>query len=59
MREMNNIWIVVHTYRGLIQNPEIFFSEQRAKNRAAKLIAECNPDYDAVEVFGRKIALLE
>jgi len=49
------IWIVVHTYRGLIQSPEIFNDYRTATRRRIELESEANPDYDEVALFEKQI----
>lgn len=45
------IWIVVKTFRGFIQKPNIFLSKDKAYSFYAKLLPEINPDYDEIDIF--------
>lgn len=54
---MINIWIVVHTEKGFIQEPEIFQSYKDALYRKSYLLKYINPDYDEVDLFERIISI--
>lgn len=54
---MINIWIVVQSKRGFIEEPEIFFSLKEAKLRKSSLLKIINPDYDEIDLFEKRIAL--
>lgn len=45
------IWLVVQTYKGFIQRPNIFHSKDKANSFYHKLLLEINPDYDEVEIY--------
>ena len=48
---MKKIWILVHVYRGFIQEPEIFADQLSAENRMKKILERFNKDYDEIEIF--------
>lgn len=53
---MKKIWILVHVWRGLIQEPEMFFDANSADNRRAEILKDFNPAYDEIEVFEKRIS---
>jgi hypothetical protein len=53
---MKKVWIVIFVYHGLIQEPEIFFSYQKAKKKKDSLLTKSNPAYDEVELFEKIIS---
>ena len=48
---MKKIWIVVYVWRGLIEEPQIFFDEASAMKRKRQILKTLNPAYDEVDVF--------
>ena len=53
---MKNIWILIHTHRGFIEPPEIFFSKREAETRMEKISGNnFNEDYDEIEIFEKRI----
>ncbi len=52
---MKTVWVLVHVYRGLIQEPEIFFDEDSALARKSEILKNFNPDYDEIDVFEKLI----
>ena len=52
---MKSIWILVQVYRGLIEEPEIFFSEIDAEKRKEVLMGSFNKDYDEIEIFEKEL----
>jgi hypothetical protein len=53
---MKKIWILIHTNRGLIETPEIFYVKKEAIAAKEKICQMYfNPDYDEVEVFEKRI----
>lgn len=56
LKTMKKIWIVVHVWRGLIQEPEMFFDANSADNRRAEILRDFNPAYDEIEVFEKRIS---
>ncbi len=53
---MKRIWILVHTHRGFIESPEIFFSKQDAEKRRVSIMKEIfNEDYDEIGIFEKNI----
>jgi hypothetical protein len=52
---MKKIWVLIYVYRGLIQEPEIFYDKDSAVKRESVLLSEMNPDYDEVGVFEKEI----
>lgn len=53
---MKKIWILVHVWRGLIQEPEMFFDANSADNRRTEILKGFNPDYDEIEIFERYLS---
>lgn len=53
---MEKIWILVHVWRGLIQEPEMFFDSNSADNRRNEILRDFNPTYDEIEIFEKHIA---
>jgi hypothetical protein len=56
-RRMKKIWILVLVKRGLIEQPELFFSLEMARKRRERLMKDFNPDYDELEIFEKHISL--
>jgi hypothetical protein len=54
---MKRIWILVLVKRGLIEDPEIYFSFQSARKRRDWLMRDFNPDYDELEIFEKRISV--
>jgi hypothetical protein len=54
---MKKIWILVLVKRGLIEQPELFFSLEMARKRRERLMKDFNPDYDELEIFEKHISL--
>lgn len=54
---MKRIWILVLVKRGLIEDPEIYFSSQSARKRRDWLMSDFNPDYDELEIFEKRISV--
>ena len=55
---MKRIWIFIHTHRGLIQAPEIFYSKSKALLRQEEILQKnFNRDYDEVEVFEKIVKI--
>jgi hypothetical protein len=54
---MKKIWILVKTYRGIIDEPEVFFDEKSALRRLNRLRKTLNPDYDEADVFEKVLRL--
>lgn len=52
---MKKIWILILVKRGLIEEPEIFYSEKAAKIRKEKLMVGFNRDYDEMEIFEKQV----
>ena len=48
---MKKIWILIHVYHGLIQEPELFFNKTNAMKRKKDILKNFNPDYDEVQIF--------
>ena len=57
MRKIKKIWILTLVKRGFIQEPEVFFEENKAQNRRRALISDINPDYDEIAIFEKELAL--
>ncbi len=54
---MTRIWILSLVKRGFIQEPEIFYDPNTAKNRENALMQDFNPDYDEIDIFEKRILL--
>ncbi len=52
---MIKIWVIVRTFRGLLIEPEIYYSRKEAVLRKRELIKEVNPQYDEIEIFNKII----
>jgi hypothetical protein len=52
---MKKIWILIHVYRGYIQEPEIFTSEALALKRKIEILKKFNRDYDEIEIYSKSI----
>lgn len=52
---MKKIWILIHVYHGLIQEPEIFFSKSIAVKRKKKILKNFNRDYDELDIFEKVV----
>ena len=52
---MKRIWILVLVKRGLIEEPEIYFRLQSARERRDWLMRDFNRDYDELEIFEKRI----
>lgn len=48
---MKKIWILVHVWHGLIQEPEIFSDKASAMKRKQEVLKSLNRAYEEVEVF--------
>ncbi len=48
---MKKIWILVYVWRGLIEEPQIFFDKASAMKRKQQILKNFNRSYDEVEVF--------
>lgn len=55
LKTMKKIWILVHVWRGLIQEPEMFFDADSANDRRAEILKGFNPAYDEIEIFEKQI----
>jgi hypothetical protein len=53
---MKRVWILVHVWRGLIQEPEMFFDANSADRRQAEILKNFNQDYDEIEIFEKYIS---
>jgi hypothetical protein len=56
MHKIKKIWILTLVKRGFIQEPEVFFEENKAQNRRKALISDFNPDYDEIAIFEKELA---
>jgi hypothetical protein len=54
---VKKIWIVVHVWRGLVQEPEVFSDEKSAKKRKKEISRRLNPDYDECGLFEKRIII--
>ncbi len=54
---MKKVWFLVEVKRGLIQEPEIFYSKNEAVKRKKYLLKDFNRDYDELEIFPKLISL--
>lgn len=52
---MKKIWILVHVYRGLVQEPQVFMDRNSAIRRKDQILKHFNPDYDEVVIFEKKL----
>jgi len=52
---MKNIWILIQTHRGIIYEPEIFYSEEYAQKRHKELLVKHNESYDEIEIFKKSV----
>ncbi len=52
---MKKLWVLVYTWRGLIQKPEIFFDERSVSKRKREILKNFNPEYDEIGVFEKEI----
>ena len=53
---MKKIWILVYVWRGLIQEPEMFFDAKSAGKRKAEILKSFNPAYDEIEIFEKQVS---
>jgi len=49
------IWIIVLTKKGIIEEPEIFLSQELAQKKIEELSENINLDYDEVAIFEKNI----
>jgi len=54
---MVKIWIIIQVKKGIIDDPEIFFSENSAIERRDVLMEDFNKDYDEIEIFEKQLFL--
>lgn len=53
---MKKIFVLIWVYRGLIQDPEIFYNRNDAELRKEKIQRKgFNPDYDEINVFEKDV----
>jgi len=52
---MKNIWILIQTHRGIIYEPEIFYSEENAYKRYYESLVNFNESYDEIEIFKKSV----
>jgi len=52
---MKTIWILIQTHRGMIYEPEIFYSKEDAVKRYKKLHFNFNESYDEIEIFEKSV----
>ncbi|MGB7068212.1 MAG: hypothetical protein WBD22_01845 [Pyrinomonadaceae bacterium] len=53
---MKRIWILVHVWRGLIQEPEMFLDANAANKRRSEILKDFNPAYDEIEIFEKRLS---
>ena len=56
MHKIKRIWILTLVKRGFIQEPEVFFEENKVQNRRSALMSDLNLDYDEIAIFEKKLA---
>ncbi|MDE0471947.1 MAG: hypothetical protein OXH57_08405 [Ekhidna sp.] len=54
---MKKIWILIEVKRGLIVEPQIFYSQKEAEKRKQFLMKSFNRDYDEIEIFEKFVSL--
>lgn len=54
---MKKIWILSLVKRGFIQEPEIYYNVEAARNRKMVLMKDFNPDYDEIDIFEKSIPI--
>ena len=55
---MKTIWILTYTVGGILEEPEIYFSNREAKLKKRKLLSSGGlKEYDEVEIFSKKVKI--
>nr|MBN2278535.1 hypothetical protein [candidate division Zixibacteria bacterium] len=57
MPKRKKIWILVLVKRGFIQEPEVFYDQNKAQIRKRVLMSDFNPDYDEIDIFEKRLAI--
>lgn len=52
---MKKIWIIGQAYCGIVEEPEIFYSESSALKRYEELMEEFNPEKQDIQIFEKEI----
>jgi hypothetical protein len=51
------MWIIVRTFHGLLEEPELFFDRVTAFKRFSELKRSVNADYDEIEMFEKHLRI--
>lgn len=53
---MKKIFVLIHVYRGFIQEPQIFYIREEADLKMGEIKEnKFNPDYDEIDIFEKNI----
>ncbi|GAB4298705.1 MAG: hypothetical protein Kow0098_24330 [Ignavibacteriaceae bacterium] len=53
---MKTIWILVYTVGGILEEPEIFYSKNKAETRKRQLSSDQGlKDYDDVKIYNKRL----
>jgi len=54
---MKTIWILILVKRGIITDPEIFYSATEAQQKKRVLLKNFNRDYDEIKIFKKHLKI--